>query len=178
MALGYNDDDEYSRGFTMPGYSIQGNQDGGMTVRNLSQGLALFGKDDGSNVVGKHSTAGMVNPNTQLNGIGRFFTNWGPAIEYGVQGLAAIGSIMGARKQYSLGKKSLALQREFAERNLANQTQAYNTALENRARREQMWDLLGTKVSNRLNTQDLNVTNADVDAKALDEYMNRNRMKG
>ena len=47
--------------------------------------------------------------------------------------LSGLGGIWGAAKSYGIMKDSLALNRRAFETNLRNQTQSYNTALEDRA---------------------------------------------
>ena len=55
-------------------------------------------------------------------------------LNFGMQGLGALGNIWGAWQSHKLAKDQLNFTKDFANRNLANQTQAYNTALEDRGR--------------------------------------------
>lgn len=55
-------------------------------------------------------------------------------LNFGLQGLNTIGNIWGAWQANKLAKDQLNFTKNFANRNLANQTQSYNTALEDRAR--------------------------------------------
>lgn len=57
-----------------------------------------------------------------------------PTFQTGLQGLNAIGNIWGAWQANKLAKDQLNFTKNFANRNLANQTAAYNTALEDRGR--------------------------------------------
>jgi len=57
-----------------------------------------------------------------------------PTFQMGLQGLNSIGNLWGAWQAQKLAKDQLNFTKDFAKRNLANQTQAYNTALEDRAR--------------------------------------------
>lgn len=57
-------------------------------------------------------------------------TNWNFAdIGAGLQGLGALAQGYAAIKQNNLAKKQFKFTKEFAQKNLANQTQSYNTAL-------------------------------------------------
>ncbi|UCR75506.1 hypothetical protein PP742_gp22 [Alcaligenes phage vB_Af_QDWS595] len=49
-------------------------------------------------------------------------------------GLNAIGNLWGANKSLGLARDQFDFTREITNKNLANQTQTYNTALEDRAR--------------------------------------------
>ena len=55
-------------------------------------------------------------------------------LNFGLQGLNTIGNIWGAWQANKLAKDQLNFTKNFANRNLANQTKSYNTALEDRAR--------------------------------------------
>lgn len=57
-----------------------------------------------------------------------------PTFQMGLQGLNTIGNLWGAWQANKLAKDQLNFTKNFANRNLANQTQAYNTALEDRGR--------------------------------------------
>ena len=57
-----------------------------------------------------------------------------PTMEMGLQGLNSLGNLWGAWQSNKLAKDQLDFTKRFATANLANQTQAYNTALEDRAR--------------------------------------------
>jgi len=53
-------------------------------------------------------------------------------------GLQTIGSLWGAWKANQLAEKQFDFAKEFAEKNLANQTASYNTALEDRGRSREL----------------------------------------
>lgn len=55
-------------------------------------------------------------------------------LNFGMQGLMGLGNLWGAWQSNKLAKDQLNFTKDFANRNLANQTKAYNTALEDRAR--------------------------------------------
>lgn len=57
-----------------------------------------------------------------------------PTFQMGLQGLGALGNLWGAWQSNKLARDQLDFTKRFATANLANQTQAYNTALEDRAR--------------------------------------------
>ena len=57
-----------------------------------------------------------------------------PTMEMGLQGLNSLGNLWGAWQSNKLAKDQLDFTKRFSTANLANQTQAYNTALEDRAR--------------------------------------------
>lgn len=64
-------------------------------------------------------------------------TNFGwnaNTLSFGMQGLNALGNMWGAWQAQKLAKDQLNFTKDFANRNLANQTKAYNTALEDRGR--------------------------------------------
>lgn len=57
-----------------------------------------------------------------------------PTFQMGLQGLNSLGNLWGAFQANKLAKDQLNFTKTFANRNLANQTAAYNTALEDRSR--------------------------------------------
>lgn len=57
-----------------------------------------------------------------------------PTFQMGMQGLSSLGNLWGAFQANKLAKDQLNFTKNFANRNLANQTAAYNTALEDRSR--------------------------------------------
>lgn len=57
-----------------------------------------------------------------------------PTMAMGLQGLQGLGNIWGAWQSNKLAKDQLDFTKRFSSANLANQTQAYNTALEDRSR--------------------------------------------
>ena len=67
-----------------------------------------------------------VDGKTKLN-------TWGK-IGLGLQGLQTIGGLIGAFGSLSLANKQFNLQKDLLNTNLKNQIQAYNTALEDKAR--------------------------------------------
>lgn len=91
---------------------------------------------------------GIMNPQTMGmsgnpgggDGTGGFFgnnTNFGwnaNTLSFGLKGLEGIGNLWGAWQANKLAREQLDFTRNFARANLANQTQAYNTAIEDRAR--------------------------------------------
>lgn len=92
---------------------------------------------------------GLMNPNTfgmpagtqSGGGNTNFFdpsnTNFGwnaNTLSFGLQGLQGLGNLWGAWQSNRLARDQLDFTRNFARANLSNQTQAYNTAIEDRAR--------------------------------------------
>ena len=57
-----------------------------------------------------------------------------PTAQLGLDGLRSIGGLYMGMNQLGLAKKQYAFQSGLANKNLANQTQTYNTALEDKAR--------------------------------------------
>jgi len=57
-----------------------------------------------------------------------------PTLQLALQGLGTIGSLLAGFKQLGLAKKQFRFQKDFANTNLANQIQSYNTSLADRAR--------------------------------------------
>ena len=85
--------------------------------------------------------ASQLADQTSLNANGGFFnpnnTNFGwnaNTLNFGMQGLMGLGNLWGAWQANKLARDQLNFTKDFANRNLANQTQAYNTALEDRGR--------------------------------------------
>ena len=86
----------------------------------------------GSTSTGSSGLGGLGGVGGAGNG---FQVGWNmPTFQMGLQGLNAIGNIWGAWQANKLAKDQLNFTKDFANRNLANQTAAYNTALEDRAR--------------------------------------------
>ena len=82
---------------------------------------------------GTMASAGMADP-TAANANG-FQLGWNmPTFQMGLQGLNTIGNLWGAWQANKLAKDQLNFTKDFANRNLSNQTKAYNTALEDRGR--------------------------------------------
>lgn len=77
-----------------------------------------------------------------------------PTFQAGLSGLATLGNLWGSFQNVRLGRDQLRFAKQFAERNLANQTQSYNTALEDRTR---------SRTSNPNSQQ-------------VEEYLNRHRL--
>lgn len=63
-----------------------------------------------------------------------FYTKNADMLNFGMKGVLGLGNLAGALGQYNLAKKQFKFQRDFAERNLTNQTKSYNTELEHQAR--------------------------------------------
>jgi hypothetical protein len=57
-----------------------------------------------------------------------------PTFQLALGGLQTIGNLWGAWQANKLAKESFAFQKDFANTNLANQIQSYNTSIEDRAR--------------------------------------------
>ena len=95
---------------------------------------------------------GFFNPNN---------TNFGwnaNTLNFGMQGLMGLGNLWGAWQSNKLARDQLNFTKDFANRNLANQTKAYNTALEDRGRTRAFVE---------------GQTSAEAQA-----YIDRNRLKG
>lgn len=74
-------------------------------------------------------------PTINMPGGGGFFgPNFSQNAGLALQGLNTIGGLIGAFGSLNLAKKNFRFQKQMAEKNLANQTQSYNTALEDRIR--------------------------------------------
>lgn len=85
--------------------------------------------------------SGLYAGQQQRGGSSNFFdpgnTNFGwnaNTLSFGMQGLQGLGNLWGAWQANKLARDQLNFTKDFANRNLANQTQAYNTALEDRGR--------------------------------------------
>lgn len=81
-----------------------------------------------------------VNP-TADNASGGFFDQgnnsfgWNAnTMQFGIQGLNTLGNLWGAWNAQRLARDQLDFTKSFARANMENQTKAYNTALEDRAR--------------------------------------------
>lgn len=61
-----------------------------------------------------------------------------PTFQMGMQGVSTLGNLWGAWQSNKLAKDQLNFTKDYANRNLHNQTKAYNTALEDRARSRAM----------------------------------------
>ena len=93
----------------------------------------------GGGVTGINVTAGGVKPvggpenkGTLLrNGDGSLNTD---TIGLAIGGIQTLGALWNSYQQHKIAKEQLALQRESYETNLENNTQTYNTALEDRIR--------------------------------------------
>lgn len=71
---------------------------------------------------------------TPSNGIMDFLKNNMGTLQGGMNLLQGLGGIYGGLQGVKLAKKQFQFQKDFAERNLANQTKSYNTELERRER--------------------------------------------
>ena len=80
----------------------------------------------GAGAFGSGGLFGGVGGSTKLD-------TWGK-IGVGLQGLQTIGGLIGAFGSLSLANKQFNLQKDVLNTNLKNQIQAYNTALEDKAR--------------------------------------------
>lgn len=80
----------------------------------------------GAGATGSGGLFGGVGGNDKL-------TTWGK-VGLGLQGLQTIGGLIGAFGSLSLANKQFNLQKDVLNTNLKNQIQAYNTALEDKAR--------------------------------------------
>lgn len=68
------------------------------------------------------------------NGIEDFYKKNADMLKFGMESLKGIGDLAASYNQYNLAKKQFNFKKDFAERNLANQTKSYNTELEHQAR--------------------------------------------
>lgn len=85
--------------------------------------------NNGSAVTGAGGNGGLfgnVGDNAKLD-------TWGK-VGFGLKGLQSIGDLIGAFGSLSLANKQFSLQKDVLNTNLKNQIQAYNTALEDKAR--------------------------------------------
>lgn len=81
-------------------------------------------------VIGNNNNGG----DNWIDTINGFYNNNADMLKFGMNSLMGIGNLAGSLGQYNLAKKQLNFQKDFAERNLANQTKSYNTELEHQAR--------------------------------------------
>lgn len=84
-------------------------------------------------------TAGGVNPVGGTQNQGNFLRNADGSFNANnigmvIGGIQTLGSLWNSYQQHKIAKEQLALQREAFRTNLANNTQTYNTALEDRIR--------------------------------------------
>lgn len=80
-----------------------------------------------------------IDPATGFKPLGGLFGNSGlglniPTAQLALNGLGTLGSLWGAMKMAKVAKQQLNFTRASANANLANQTQSYNTQIEDRAR--------------------------------------------
>ena len=68
------------------------------------------------------------------NSIKNFYNNNADMLKFGMNSLMGVGNLAASYGQYNLAKKQFNFQKDFAERNLANQTKSYNTELDHQAR--------------------------------------------
>lgn len=68
------------------------------------------------------------------NSIKDFYNNNADMLKFGLGALMGVGDLAASYGQYNLFKKQFNFKKDFAERNLANQTKSYNTELEHQAR--------------------------------------------
>lgn len=111
--------------------SWQPNSNWGMDLWNQSNPLSYtMGGAAPTGVAGNPSFSGssFFNPNNTSFGLNANTLN------FGLQGLQGLGNLWGAWQTNKLARDSFNFTKDFANRNLANQTQSYNTALEDRAR--------------------------------------------
>ena len=103
---------------------------------SIAQGL----DSNGLRQIGAYGS-GAYAGQQQRGGTSNFFdpgnTNFGwnaNTLSFGLQGLQGLGSLWGAWQSNKLARDQLDFTKNFARANLANQTQAYNTSIEDRAR--------------------------------------------
>lgn len=118
----------------MSGYTPQ------MTQAAVSQQAVGSSGGVGLNAAaGNAANAAVPNVNVSQTGVGQFFRNGDGSFNTGnvqlaLGGIQTLGALWNSYQQNRLAKESLGLQREAFETNLANQTQTYNTSLEDRIR--------------------------------------------
>ena len=108
-------------GGSLPGLSGAGQQ---QAVSNAGSGLSA-------------QSQGLINNNINpITGaaIKPGFFGQGGGAQIGLGAIQTLGSLWNSFQQNKIAKKSLALQERTFETNLANQTQTYNTELEDRIR--------------------------------------------
>lgn len=115
-----------------PGGSMPGMSGAGQTAAITNAGspqVATNGLSDQTNgLIGAN-----INPITGA-AIKPGFFGQGGAAQIGLGAISTLGSLWNSFQQNKIAKKSLALQERTFETNLANQTQTYNTELEDRIR--------------------------------------------
>jgi hypothetical protein len=80
----------------------------------------------GGQAGGSMGMPGMMGPQTTQFGFNV------PTAQLALSGLGTIGSLISSFQANGLAKKAFRFQRDFANTNLRNQTQAYNTTLEDK----------------------------------------------
>lgn len=111
---------------------------GGSSDPNVMGGTDTFapGSGPGNLPILPTGYGGSPAPGSTAGGIAGFGTGLGMNIGTGqlaLGGLSALGNLWSAFQANSLGKKSLDAQTTFANANLKNQIQSYNTSLTDRA---------------------------------------------
>lgn len=98
--------------------NLMGNNDGAQTFGagpDTAQGLNFGGADKGGDL-GAGTKIGMNIGTGQM----------------AIQGLATLGNLYSSLQSSKLAKEQFKFSKDFANKNLANQTQSYNTALSDR----------------------------------------------
>lgn len=98
------------------------------------QGFGAFTPNQGSYSYGSQPMGGGGGSGQGFFGNNGNFGWNANTLNFGMQGLQGIGNLWGAWQSHKLAKDQLNFTKNFANRNLANQTAAYNTALEDRGR--------------------------------------------
>lgn len=118
----------------MSGYTPQMTQ-----AAVAQQAISSAGGVDLSTAAGNVANVTIPNVNVPQTGVGQFFRNGDGSFNTGnlqlaLGGIQTLGALWNSYQQNKLAKESLSLQRNAFETNLANQTQTYNTSLEDRIR--------------------------------------------
>ena len=107
----------------------------GLSPINKTMNNATYNFDSGNyeSPFGKLNF-GDDNDDSLFSKMNDFYTKNANMLNFGMKGVLGLGNLANALGQYNLAKKQFKFQRDFAERNLANQTKTYNTELEHQAR--------------------------------------------
>lgn len=113
---------------------------GGLGIDNMGGGGAAALSDPGFSFADQGSLVGTpnINPSTSFGvrgpGLGEQLGGPLGIAGLGLSALSSLGSLWMGMKSMKLAKKQFKFQKDFANTNLANSIQSYNTALADRAR--------------------------------------------
>ena len=133
---------------------------------NMKSPSSMYNPMEGIGQDSPLNLSDMFKPAPDVNGGGddwlkNFMADYGDAARLGVNAAMGIGSIYSSLGQLGLAKDQFKFTKGMAEKNLANQTQAYNSELYNRERSR-----LGASGYSR-----------DDQDRLINDYVERNKLK-